>query len=82
MRASEEALDRVTEAVRSVEIDAAPGLARAAAERARTGATGVADRLAGALVSFRQPNGPAQPGTGDKAAPGTGDEAEILDDRD
>jgi hypothetical protein len=82
-RAGGETLDRVTETVRSVEIDAAPGLARAAAERARTGATGVAGRVAGALGSqFRQRNGPAQLGTGDNAAPGAGDEAGSSDDGD
>jgi len=82
-RASGETLDRVTEAVRSVEIDAAPGLARAAAERARTGATGVTGRLTGALgAPFRQRRGPAQPGTGDKVAPGAGDEAGSPDDED
>ncbi|WP_448630103.1 hypothetical protein [Cellulomonas soli] len=59
-RAGELTLDHVTETVRSVEIDAAPGLARAAAERARTGANEVAGRLSGALAaSFRQRGGPA-----------------------
>lgn len=82
-RAGEGTLDRVTETVRSVEVDAAPGLARAAVERARTGATGVAGRLTGALGSpFRQRSGPAQPGTGDKAAPGAGDEAGSPGDED
>ena len=82
-RAGEEALDRVTETVRSVEIDAAPGLARAAAERARTGVAGAADRLTGALgAPFRQRNRPTQPGTGDTAAPDTDDEAGSPDDQD
>ena len=82
-RAGGETLDRVTETVRSVEIDAAPGLARAAAERARTGATGVAGRLTGALGSpFRQRSSSAQPGTDDKAAPGAGDEVGSSGDGD
>ncbi len=82
-RAGEETLERVTETVRSVEIDAAPGLARAAAERARTGATGVAGRLTGAFGSpFRQRNDPAQPGRAEKATPGADNEAESSDDGD
>ena len=82
-RAGEGTLDRVTETVRSVEIDAAPGLARAAAGRARIGVTGAAGRLAGSLGSpFRQRIGTAQPGTDNKAAPGSGSEEGHPDDRD
>ena len=82
-RASGETLDRVTETVRSVEIDAAPGLARGAAERALTGATGAAGRLTGAFGSpFRQRGGPAQASTGDNPTPGAGDEARSPDDED
>lgn len=75
-RAGEETLDRVTETVRAVEIDAAPRLARAAAERARTGAASVAGRLAGALSSaVRHGSAAAEPGAGDKTSPEGGGDA-------
>jgi len=82
-RAGGEALERVSGTVRSVEIDAAPGLARAAAERARTGATDVAGRLTGALgAPFRHRSGAAQPGAGDTAAHDVGDETSSPEDGD
>lgn len=79
-RAGEEALDRVTETVQSVEIDAASRMARAAAERARTGAAGVAGRLAGALSSsVRHRSVPAEPATGDGTSPDRDGETESRD---
>ncbi|MBF0687107.1 MAG: hypothetical protein IR158_04980 [Cellulomonas sp.] len=68
-RAGEDALGLVTETVRSVDLDAAPDLARAAGRRARTGVAGATGRLTGALGGpFRQKGGAAS-GTGAGSAP-------------
>lgn len=79
-RVGEEALGRVTETVRSIEIDAGPRAARAATERARTGATAVAGRLTEALRDpLRERKSHAQPEPNPQETAAEGDEATSSD---